>query len=837
MKFTKKLLNDIPVEKRDTILSKIKGFEVTLLQSKSFADIPKGFWIRKIAGTDIYKFRVNSGDRILFKYDKIDDEDSILFIAYSNHDGQIRTAKNYKGSYSIIDYEIDKQDYKEDEFDEDLNEYIKNEVYTKFAEVKKELVIEDEYISLSIEENDNENMYFLSLEQYECLSRINKPSIIFGCAGSGKTMVAIRKLIINNDLMVKTAYITCSNAVVNKTKMMYSKFTDNSDYVSFFTFKHLCKEIIGIEEKTVINYQDFYEWISQNEFFEKEDCKINIREIWIEINTLIKGSISKKENILSKEEYFNYNNSYFNVKTKKIIYKIAIMYNHWLMSNNYYDDNDLATIALEKLKSDYGFDYIIYDEIQELTSRQLLLIFSITNNVNNVMLLGDINQSINIAKFDLEFMKNLFYRNNSILDENFIIKNYRNGSETINWINEFKRIKNNKFKSIGKIFEKEEQSVKEGIKPRVFYDFKKEEEFFNIIDKDAGSIVIVVDESDRIELKEKGYEIGRIFSIEDVRGLEYNNVYCYNILSKFDNAWESILSNKYKCDDIYSVYFNMVYISATRAKNRLCFMEKGVTKLDNVLKSYWNVINDENIILDEVGRTSNVDQWLKEAIKLEKMEKYYQAAEAYKKAGRLKDADICLKAHERKINYSNTEKFASFILIEAEELNKQLLENALIEVKSKYDVSISGYIEINVDYEAIAGRRTVNKYIGDSLNLEEIADVIYQVLNEEYILKGNVILKACFYKEGVPIDTENMLKESFIDLLITFKNGKVEVCKAYHEKLRLTNKIFIAEKSECKNKTGFDAANQASILRNDAKYESKTPDDILDFIFNGNNEH
>lgn len=55
MKFTKSLLKDIPIEKRDVVLDKIKEFETVLLRSKTLADIPKGFWIRKVAGTDIYK--------------------------------------------------------------------------------------------------------------------------------------------------------------------------------------------------------------------------------------------------------------------------------------------------------------------------------------------------------------------------------------------------------------------------------------------------------------------------------------------------------------------------------------------------------------------------------------------------------------------------------------------------------------------------------------------------------------------------------------------------------------------------------------------------------------
>ena len=832
MKFAKSLLKDIPIEKRDVVLDKIKGFATVLLQSKSLIDIPKGFWIRKVAGTDIYKFRVNSGDRVLFKYENIQGMDDILFIAFCNHDEQIHTAKNYKG-ISTIDMEIDKHEYEEDELDAKINEYIKNEVYSKLAEIKNNIIIEDEYISVAIEEQDIENIY-LSQEQYDCLGGVNRPNIIFGCAGSGKTMVAIRKLIFNNEINIKTVYITCSTMIINKTREMYSKCSDNEDFISFYTLRQLCREITGLWQETIVDYQDFCRWVSLNGLLKEEDSIINIREAWVEINTVIKGSARGKSiSMLSKDEYLNLEGTHFNIKQRKRIYNTASMYNHWLVNNNYYDDNDLAAKALQRINSNYRFDYVVYDEIQDLTSIQLLLVGTIANNVNNIMLLGDTNQSINIERFNLDYIKNLIYKSNSLLDERFILKNYRNGSETINWINEFKKLKNSKFRSMGKNFEQEEIPIKEGFKPRMFYSFKREEEFFHKIKDDANSIVIVADESDKARLKENGYDVGRIFTIEDVRGLDYNNIYCYNLLSGFNNIWHAIFSSESKCDDLYSVYFNMVYIAVTRAKNKLCFLEESPTMLDSHMKRHWDLINNEDIILNEIGLTKDYIKWIEEAVNLEKMEKYYQAAEAYKKAGRLSDADICLKAHERKLNYKNTEKFASYVLIESARLNNEILEQALNGLQDKYDLSIRGYIEIVVDFISGNGQRAITRYIEDSINNREIAGIIYNALDLDYIIKSRVAIKVCFYKKGSPVDTSSMGDESFRDLYITCKNGLVSIEDTYYERLRLSDTVNQDLNKQYLRLAGINSENEAFRLRNDAKYESKTPDEILDYIFNG----
>ena len=89
-------------------------FEKVLSESLNKSDIAKGYWIRKIIGTDIYKFRVNRGDRILFKYLK---DKEIIFLNYCNHDNQIRVGKLLDSKRTFNEIEIDTNAYNEDEFE------------------------------------------------------------------------------------------------------------------------------------------------------------------------------------------------------------------------------------------------------------------------------------------------------------------------------------------------------------------------------------------------------------------------------------------------------------------------------------------------------------------------------------------------------------------------------------------------------------------------------------------------------------------------------------------------------------------------------------------------
>ena len=95
--FLKNLSKD---NKKDIVLKKLSQFENQMIEKEiQIRNLPKGFWVRKIKNTEIYKFRLNNGDRILFTYidskkNNINQTKSILFLDYVNHDNQIIKAKN-----------------------------------------------------------------------------------------------------------------------------------------------------------------------------------------------------------------------------------------------------------------------------------------------------------------------------------------------------------------------------------------------------------------------------------------------------------------------------------------------------------------------------------------------------------------------------------------------------------------------------------------------------------------------------------------------------------------------------------------------------------------------
>lgn len=812
MLFEKNFIKSVPIEKRKLVKEKLIDFEKVILNATSYEDIPSGYWIRRVEGTDIYKFRVNSGDRVLFKIDKeFNDKKNIVFLEFCNHDEQIRRAKNYvyKEYEEINLYDIDTDTYIEDEYDEVLNDYVINELNIKLKYLKNNIVVDDEYISISAEYNDVRDMKFLSNIQYECIKYDKKPLIVNGCAGSGKTLIAIKKAYLNASSNIKTIYITCSDITLKKTISIYENMDtlEENDNVKFCTLYDLCIELLNEDVEKLIGFDEFKEWY---ELSIGDSLKeINVREIWIEINSIIKGSSEKK---LSREEYISNLNSAFSKDIKSKIYKISNLYDNWI-KNQYYDLNDLISIIKNKKIKIPVFDYVICDESQEFTKKQIEFIINLAKDKNNITLLGDKNQSINSLEEDNRY-KSIFENDyNSIK----ILNNYRCSCETIELINKIKKLKSELLNSEDKRYF-ETGLKKNDRKPEILYNSNQEEKIFKNVDNDVNSIIIVLDDSDVEEIKNIGYPSGRIFTVEEVRGIEYQNIYCYNIMSKIKKEIDNIFNDNITNTITSRVYFNMLYIAITRSLSNLCFLESEKTELSKELEGYMSVINEEDIIQEEV----EVDKakWLEEAKNLEKMQKFKQAADAYKKAGEMDLYDKCIKANKRKINYFDVQENKTLIELKSDnQLKLEKVEYALRMIEDTYGISIKG--NVGIYYQSIreSANRTSYKYIK---NIEQLAKYIIDSLEDKMIRINRVILETCLYKDGNPY---KILKDYEQQDLIIDTTGEIFIEEDILDEAR-----YQLENQEIRK---YDLKADIMGLVNVEEDAEKSADDIINDILNG----
>ncbi|SHF12441.1 UvrD-helicase domain-containing protein [Caloramator proteoclasticus] len=100
------------------------------------------------------------------------------------------------------------------------------------------------------------------------------------------------------------------------------------------------------------------------------------------------------DKMIKRETYLSLPADYsiFNEDEKNYIYDLSLKYQAWLDENGYYDENDLAILVLKKIKNNEieKYDYILVDEIQDLTELQILMLIELLKDKSNIFLGGDV---------------------------------------------------------------------------------------------------------------------------------------------------------------------------------------------------------------------------------------------------------------------------------------------------------------------------------------------------------------------------------------------------------------------------------------------------------------
>ncbi|MGL6107763.1 tetratricopeptide repeat protein [Romboutsia sp.] len=645
--FLKNLSKD---NKQNVVLNKLSQFQQLMIEKESqIRNLPKGFWVRKIKNTEVYKFRLNNGDRILFTYidsdeNHVDKSKSILFLDYVNHDLQILKGKSISVDSSknnLEDFNIYKA--KEDSYcdgTDDNNIYIKKYEELGYVDLENivSVVVEDEYITYLLDQDNEDYLYYLSKNQFECVKSIGKPIIVTGAAGSGKTTVSLHKLLSTSNSSKHTLYITYTELLYDNAKSAFKKFKKNkcTNKTDFYFLNQFYKEELCIGFDSIVKLSKFTEWYDKNLFKFKKSKNLNPIDIYAEIRGIIKGYIGLEGNLIknldfskirmiSLEEYINLPNSYsiYDKEAKEIIYGIYEKYQLWLNENNLYDENDLAIKVINNINENktQKYDYIIVDEVQDLSEIQIFMLSMLVKEPNNIMYCGDIHQIINPTFFDFSRLKNIYYGlgiDTSLFSLN---KNYRNTIEIINILN--KLIKDRQ-KLIGKTpYDYIESGIVNGSKAKLIkYDKNVIKETLEEI-KDKHYCAVVVS---NYEEKEKLINIcedinGRVFLPNEIKGLEYENIYCFNMISSNINHYKEIYNGKGKKNSKYRYYFNILYVGLSRAKKNLYLYETNPQNIvvESLYENIEKVHKFETSILN-TSTASTESDWIKEANRLEKVD-------------------------------------------------------------------------------------------------------------------------------------------------------------------------------------------------------------------------
>lgn len=575
--------------------------------------------VKKLSLNGYFRAKIDYENRLLFKIADFNNEKYILLLeVILNHE--------YKKSRFLRGAEIDEN---------------------KLPEVQKsETVTVDDITSLNFVNQHTTKFHLLDKaisfdSNQEEIFNLRPPLILIGSAGSGKTALTLEKI---KKLQGNILYITLSEYLQKNSFNLYyyDNYRNDDQEIDFLHYKEFL-DTLYINDKKEMNFKVFDSWLqSRIHSFGFKDT----HKMFEEFRGVLTGMDVNKP-YLNEAEYQNLGvkQAIFLPNERKKVYEVFIKYLEYLEENKYYDINIASYNRLDLSKPYY--DFLVIDEVQDFTNIQLFIVLKSLKEKGSFIICGDSNQIVHPNFFSWTKIKSLFYKHDLIGSELKVLRtNYRNSVGITELANLLLKIKNARFGSI----DKESTYLIEpisGIKGEITLmgDNQKTRQILN--EKTSRSTkfaVIVLNEEEKNSVR-NWFKTPLLFSIQEAKGLEYENVILYNFISNNEKEYLEICNgvvpndliddsylfsrSKDKSDkslDAYKFYINSLYVAVTRGIKNVFILEKNQThKILNLL----NLLESKEQV-DIKVEVSSIDDWKKEAYKLELQGKKDQAEDIRK---------------------------------------------------------------------------------------------------------------------------------------------------------------------------------------------------------------
>lgn len=588
----------------------IAGFD-KLYQALSTDDF-KTAEVKKIQ-PNLYRAKLNRSDRMLFAIYQHQQKKYILLLEYlKNHDYQ--GSRFLNAGIHIDEQVIHTVDEVIDVASEQQMVYLNPQ--------HPQLVYLNKFISF---DDVQREIYQRAL-----------PLVIIGSAGSGKTAILLEKI---KKLEGRVLYATLSSFLVKNSRELYFShdYYNPEQQVDFYSFDEFL-ESIEVPSAQPANFSIFSLW-----YRDYPQRTYPVHSLYEEFRGVLTGA-STQQAYLSLAQYLalGVKQSIFTTEDKPQVYAIFQQYLSYLAEAGYYEANLLSFDYLEKSPKIY--DYVVVDEVQDITAIQLYLLLTSLKQPYGFLLCGDANQIVHPNFFSWAKIKTLFYSHEQLHQgreiTHILQHNYRNSQRVTELSNRILLLKHARFGSIDKESHYLVQTNAD-LAGGVFFLQNQPNILQELDQKTAIStqFAVVVMHEDQKKMAQRVFKTPLVFSIQEAKGLEYNNIILYNFVSTATAHFNEICRdiqladlqqnfsyarNKDKNDkslEVYKFYINALYVGLTRAMQNVYWVEQEnqhqifkLLGLEQALQS-----------LDLAQQQSSLKEWQKEAKRLELQGKTEQA--------------------------------------------------------------------------------------------------------------------------------------------------------------------------------------------------------------------
>ena len=474
----------------------------------------------------------------------------------------------------------------------------------------------------------------------EAVLRLPAPVVLVGSAGSGKTAVTLAKL---RDAHGRVLYVTQSAYLAQSARALYDAhgYDNPAQEAEFLSYRQFL-ETLQVPKGRELSFNAFRGWFDRHRDAVKALGDIDAHALFEEFRGVI-GAHSAGP--LSLHDYLalGIRQSLLAPVARPAAHALFGRYRQWLDEAGLFDLNLIAHDWRALAQATY--DFIVIDEVQDLTGVQLALVLACLKAPGQFLLCGDSNQIVHPNFFSWAAVKTLFWtglvgqaaqrQQLQVLQANF-----RNTQAVTRLANALLKIKQARFGSIDREsnFLVHSTSGEPGEVTLIQAKDAALRQLDAATRASARHAVIVLRDEDKPAAKAQ-FHTPLVFSVHEAKGLEYPHVLLLGIVSGQRSAYAEVCDGvtardlepeeldyrraKDKSDkalELYKFYVNALYVAMTRAVESLTIVESDT---GHPLIDLLGLRLGEARIAP--AQASSKEEWAQEARKLELQGKEEQA--------------------------------------------------------------------------------------------------------------------------------------------------------------------------------------------------------------------
>lgn len=506
----------------------------------------------------------------------------------------------------------------------------------------------------------------LSPKQQSALSQ-PYPLLIQGQAGSGKTVLLYHHIAtrLEEDERIaqsrRRLYLSYSDRLVDRarkdvehilTHLFATEFP--AEYVEFLSHEQLLRRHINNVEKLFppmsrISWPEF-----RTLFWPQRNADL----AWHAIRSFFKGACLPGQKPPLGRDYFqklSEKQRPFELRYFDELFQLAQQYQRWLERYGYWDDLDLARMALESLQKSPEINHIyneIYcDEGQDLTLLDYEVLIRLSNlhedhdvSRPGLIVAADPFQTIHPSGFRWSSIKDRIYtgvmrvcQKGLPIHVTPLSENFRCAREIVALANTLLQLRGQY--SDESIPEQTPTGISLGL-PQLAMVENLHPEFQNLLQQPAIKTTIIVLDGDKKEqLKNMGIPEDRLYTVFEAKGLEFDSVIVWRLFDGDDELWGLLNSHNYTVAETNRIrlvyYLNTIYVAVTRTMKNLFILERseGVQRWRKFFGELVEQIDARDLEQSPSLRQEFTEkEWQSWAQQLFDREDYARAIPAYERA-------------------------------------------------------------------------------------------------------------------------------------------------------------------------------------------------------------